>query len=130
MQQKQNQIIKKITKIFENDGRKFIILKKKDGNDILYIKDINGNILRTIKAKYNGGNNDDNLISQGFNDYSNSLIQKYFYNKINNSNQAILENEKIKKFFGDTEGSSSKKNFVLKLKLQMRLILVIFLMNN
>ena len=36
---------------FINDGRKFIILKKKDGNDILYIKDINGNILRTIKVK-------------------------------------------------------------------------------
>ena len=142
-----NEIIKKITKMFENDGignilwinsdiknirenpysdytdevpfindgRKFIILKKKDGNDILYIKDINGNILRTIKAKYNGGNNDDNFISQGFNNYSNSLIQKYFYNKINNSNQAILENEKIKKFFEDTEGSSSEKKFCSKI---------------
>ena len=59
--------------------------------------------------------NNDNSISQGFNNYSNSLIQKYIYNKLNNSNQAILENEKIKKFFEDTEGSSSEKKFCSKI---------------
>ena len=98
---------------FINDGRKLIILKKKDKVNTLYIKDINGNNLKTIEVKSNQKN--DGYASQGFNNYSNSLIQKYIYNKINNSNQAILENEKIKKFFEDTEGSSSEKKFCSKI---------------
>ena len=98
---------------FINDGRKLIILKKKDKVNTLYIKDINGNKLKTIEVKSNQKN--DGYASQDFNNYSNSLIQKYIYNKINNSNQAILENEKIKKFFEYTEGSSSEKKFCSKI---------------
>ena len=44
------------------------------------------------------------------------MVQKYIYNKINNSSQAILENQKIKKFFEDTEASSSEKKFSSKIK--------------
>ena len=50
-----------------------------------------------------------------FKDYANSLVQKYIYNKINNSSQAILENEKIKKFVEDSLVSSSKIKFSSKI---------------
>ena len=99
---------------FINDGRKFVILKKMDNINTLYVKDIYGNILKTIEVK-NNERNDDVSISPGFNDYSKSLVQKYIYNKINNSSQAILENEKIKKFFEETEANSSEKKFSSKI---------------
>ena len=98
---------------FINDGRKFIILKKKDNINTLYVKDINGNVFRTIEVQYS--ENKDGYDFSGFNDYSNSLIQKYIYNKVNYSSLAILENEKIKKFFEDIEASSSEKKYSSKI---------------
>ncbi len=89
-----------------NDGRKFIILKKNDGINTLYVKNIFGTTFKTIEVKYNEKTDGSELPS--FKDYANSLVQKYIYNKINNSSQAILENEKIKKFVEDSLVSSSK----------------------
>ena len=99
---------------FINDGRKFIIFKKKDGIDTLYVKDLYGNILKTIEVKYSEGSDSSTL--KQLNDYTKSLVQKYIYNKINDSSQAKFENEKIKKFFEDTEASSSEKIISSKIK--------------
>ena len=96
-----------------NDGRKFIILKKNDGINTLYVKNIFGTTFKTIEVKYNEKTDGSELPS--FKDYANSLVQKYIYNKINNSNQAILENEKIKKFVEDSLVSSSKIKFSSKI---------------
>ncbi len=97
---------------FINDGRKFIILKKMDNFNTLYVKDIDGNILKTIEVKKSEKNDD----STGHKNYYNSLVQKYIYNKINNSSKAINENLKIKKFFEETEASSSEKKFCSKIE--------------
>ena len=96
---------------FINDGRVFIILKKRDDFNTLYVKDTYGNILRTIEVKYSEGKKE----WTGNNDYSNGLVQKYIYNKLNGSSQAILENTKIKKFFEDIEASSDTKKFCDKI---------------
>ena len=64
---------------FINDGRVFIILKKRDDFNTLYVKDTYGNILRTIEVKYSEGKKE----WTGNDDYSNGLVQKYIYNKLN-----------------------------------------------
>ena len=97
---------------FISDGREFIILKKNDNFNTLYVKDIDGNILKTIEVKYSEKND----ASIGHQNYYNSLVQRYIYNKINNSSKAISENIKIKKFFEDAEASSSEKKFCSKIE--------------